>query len=210
MEVRIEDSYTNEEESVSVGNKLLYKLCEDNPMNDDVNGLIAKLWLIGRSYAAAIERRRNASEENDDFYYEVVAPLMLDIGPDLDARLEMLRKSSGTIKDDVEAVLSTHRFLTDAFYDITELEKRSLVSKYLHFHCPNKFFIYDSRAKETVGKLIKKANRSFVSSEDNDSEYRDFVCRMIELQDLLTEVTNERPSPRQLDNFLLFFFSQLA
>lgn len=57
MKYRKEDSYFNEKESISIGNKVLYDLCKSYPMNDDVNGLIAKLWLIGRSYSASIERR---------------------------------------------------------------------------------------------------------------------------------------------------------
>ena len=62
MKYKKEDSYFNEKESISVGNKVLYDLCKSYPMNDDVNGLIAKLWLIGRSYSASIERRHYGME----------------------------------------------------------------------------------------------------------------------------------------------------
>lgn len=62
MSYQEESSYINKNESVSIGNKVLYDLCESFPMNDNVNGLIAKLWLIGRSYAASIERRNYGKE----------------------------------------------------------------------------------------------------------------------------------------------------
>lgn len=192
------------------GNGILYRMCEENPKHDSQDVVVGKIWLIGRSYAAAIERRKNAYDENDEFYYDVVASLMIDIGPTLDNDLDKLRRNNGTIREDVVSTLNVHDFLTKAFYKITGLEKRSLASKYLHFHCPDKFFIYDSRAKEAVGKLIKKADRSIVDSSCGDNEYRDFVCRMIELQDILTEVKGERPSPREMDNFLLYFYSSIS
>lgn len=52
-----ENSFTNEANSVSIGNDCLYNLVRNNPLNNNANGLLAKLWLIGRSYAASPERR---------------------------------------------------------------------------------------------------------------------------------------------------------
>ena len=43
-----------------LGNQVLYSLCLDHPYHTDGAAIIAKFWLIGRSYAAAIERRRDA------------------------------------------------------------------------------------------------------------------------------------------------------
>ena len=51
-----------------LGNEVLYSLCQQHPKHDMGNAIIAKVWLIGRSYAAAIERRKNAEETSDDFY----------------------------------------------------------------------------------------------------------------------------------------------
>ena len=44
------------------GNGILYKMCEEFPKHDDSDVITGKLLLIGRSYAAAIERRKNASD----------------------------------------------------------------------------------------------------------------------------------------------------
>jgi hypothetical protein len=45
-----------------LGNQVLYSLCQDHPGHDHGDAIVAKVWLIGRSYAAAIERRKNAKD----------------------------------------------------------------------------------------------------------------------------------------------------
>ena len=77
---RVEDSYINENESISIGNAILYKLCNDYPMNDDVNGMIVKLWLIGRSYAASPERRNYSKKYRQN---------------DIDAKIDLSTGSNG-------------------------------------------------------------------------------------------------------------------
>ena len=186
------------------GNSVLYRMCEEEPEHKEIDVIVGKIWLIGRSYAAAIERRKNAVVVGDDFYYDEVAPKLLEIGPELDDRITKLRKSKGLILDDIKLVLSTHKFLMDIFYELTGLEKRSLASKYLHFHCPEKFFIYDSRARVGIGKLVKRPNKGILTDVSNcDPEYGDFVCRMLELQEYLDEQLGVYELPRKLDSFLL-------
>lgn len=187
------------------GNSILYRMCKEEPKHKEIDVIVGKVWLIGRSYAAAIERRKNAVDDNDDFYYDVVAPKMLEIGAELDDRITRLQESTGHIVDDVEEILSTHKFLTDTFGKMTGLKKRSLASKYLHFHCPEKFFIYDSRAIKSIGKLVKRPDKKFlVNVSDYDQEYGDFVCRMLELQEYLYEKLGTYEMPRSIDSFLLW------
>ena len=186
------------------GNSVLYRMCEEEPEHKQIDVIVGKIWLIGRSYAAAIERRKNAVVVGDDFYYDEVAPKLLEIGPELDDRISRLRKSKGLILDDIKLVLSTHKFLMDILYELTGLEKRSLASKYLHFQCPEKFFIYDSRARVGIGKLVKRPNKGILTDvSDYDPEYGDFVCRMLELQEYLNEQLGVYELPRKLDSFLL-------
>lgn len=93
------------------GNNILYKMCEKNPLHNDADVLIGKIWLIGRSYAAAIERRKNADDyRGDDFYYDAVAPKMLEIGDELDNRIESLKNNTSVIFDCIPEILSTHKF----------------------------------------------------------------------------------------------------
>ena len=137
-----------ESESVwNLGNEVLYKLCADHPDHTAKDVIIAKVWLIGRAYAAAIERRPEKGEFlGDEFYVELVAPRILD--SDIDEWFQELRQDvSGTSS----VALKVHKKLTDLLYNITELNKRSLASKYLHFHFPSRFFIYDARAEKSVG-----------------------------------------------------------
>lgn len=202
---RLYKSYLNSTNSRwEYGNSVLYRMCEEEPEHKEIDVIVGKIWLIGRSYAAAIERRKNAVVVGDDFYYDEVAPKLLEIGPELDDRITKLRKSKGLILDDIKLVLSTHKFLMDIFYELTGLEKRSLASKYLHFHCPEKFFIYDSRVRVGIGKLVKRPNKGILTDVSNcDPEYGDFVCRMLELQEYLDEQLGVYELPRKLDSFLL-------
>jgi len=60
-----------------LGNKILYDMRRQYPAHNNSSEIIAKVWLIGRSYAAAIERRKNTGSSQfngDDFYIEKVAP----------------------------------------------------------------------------------------------------------------------------------------
>ncbi len=186
------------------GDSILYRMCKEEPRHTEKDVIVGKIWLIGRSYAAAIERRKNATVDDGDFYQDVVAPKMMEIGQELDERIARLRNSNGTIRYEVEQVLSTHKFLTDVFRELTQLDKRSLASKYLHFHCPEKFFIYDSRARAGIGKIVRNSNKNMLSKvADKDPEYGDFVCRMLELQEYIESKFGVCESPRELDRFLL-------
>jgi len=57
-------------------NDILYKMCVNNPKHENEEVIAGKVLIIGRTYAAAIERRKQKGEkmENDDFYYMKVAP----------------------------------------------------------------------------------------------------------------------------------------
>src|SRR5688500_9905878 len=58
-----------------VGNQVLYDLCKRYPRHDQVDQIVAKVWLIGRAYSAAIERRRTKTEFlGDAFYTQHVGP----------------------------------------------------------------------------------------------------------------------------------------
>ena len=113
------------------GNEVLYSLCRENPHHKRPDKVLAKIWLIGRSYAAAIERRRNRSDTGDDFYVSKVAPMI--INSDIDKWISRAKKQRTT-----ESLVDAHHMTTQLFNDISGLEKRSLASKYLHFHAKRK------------------------------------------------------------------------
>jgi len=125
-----------------LGNKILYDMCRQYPAHNNSSEIIAKVWLIGRSYAAAIERRKNTGSSQfngDDFYFEKVAPEIKR--SEIDAWLDALDAIDEVSESTLEVILSAHLNVTELFSSISGLEKRSLASKYLHFHCPDLFFI---------------------------------------------------------------------
>lgn len=191
----------------SFGNQVLYDMCSENPLHTNEDIIVGKIWLIGRSYSAAIERRKGGSEQSDDFYYDVVAPKMMSVGKELDERIKHLNQYSYPTDDNLDEVLNTHKFLTDVFYEISNLEKRSLASKYLHFHCPQMFYIYDSRSSQGIKKYVKTDKQRLYKhySCGCDTEYADFCVRMLEFQEYVNQTKGKLLSTRDIDNLLLYY-----
>lgn len=101
-----------------------------------------------------------------------------------------------------------HRNTTQLFSSISGLDKRSLASKYLHFHVPKLFYIYDSRAVggiQILKSIVGRARRSDVIA---DNEYRKFTEKCFSLRRHLMEVYNADLSLRQLDNLLLYLYRE--
>lgn len=189
------------------GNKVLYDLCSSSFKHDKPDAVIAKIWLIGRSYAAAIERRKNKSKHaNEDFYLNVVAPKILE--SDIDQWFSALNEQAQIDDQLLEVILDTHAYVTELFKDISGLEKRSLASKYLHFHFPNLFFIYDARAVSAMSKYADKVGKVSRSKYPNaDNEYRKFVEKCLKLRAYIKNHFDHELTPRQLDNLLLMTFA---
>ncbi|MDP6850431.1 MAG: hypothetical protein QF524_05795 [Planctomycetota bacterium] len=187
-----------------LGNKILYDMCSQYPSHNNSAEIIAKVWLIGRSYAAAIERRRNneSGEFNgDDFYIEKVAPEI--IHSEIDGWLRSLEAIDGISESTLEVILSVHFNVTELFSKISGLEKRSLASKYLHFHYPELFFIYDSRAVTAVSYLSDLTGRVGQSKYNADNEYRKFCEKCLKIRKYVKDNFKIYLTARQLDNLLL-------
>jgi len=178
-----------------LGNSVLYKLCAEYPGHADADVILAKTWLIGRAYAAALERRRNADVLGDAFYMKVAREFR-------SARLDgWFRDPGGNQQEAIE----THKKLTDLLQRITGFEKRSFASKYLHFHFPSQFYIYDSRAAKSARKLVR-LDRGRSRSGEEDADYADFFSRCEQISKHIGDLI-KRPtiSPRQVDKVLLYW-----
>lgn len=185
-----------------LGNQVLYTLCQTHPKHDSDDAIIAKIWLIGRSYAAAIERRKNVGENSDNFYEITVADKIKK--SKLDDCLDSLPIQIVDPWRDLGSVISIHKHLMDLFHDLTGLDKRALASKYLHFHRPDLFFIYDSRAKEAIKKVTPRLTEiKDINAKDMDSEYHKFCRRSQYLLDSIREKYHKNLTPRQIDKILL-------
>jgi hypothetical protein len=183
-----------------LGNRVLYDLCRTHPDHKSDDVIIAKVWLIGRSYAAQIERRKNAREIGDDFYEKKVACAIRNSSIDL--WITSLKKADGPGSP---KTIEVHKSLMELFRSIAGLGKRSLASKYLHFHRPDVFFIYDSRVRQSITKVFVPKLRRFPDIETGacDPEYKDFVQRCMRLRNHISTSFGLTLTPRELDNLLI-------
>lgn len=183
-------------------NSILYDLCRNYPEHKKVEIIITKILFIGRIYAAAIERRKNKIENiNDDFYIDIVAPKLKN--SNLDMLLNKIHNNSTIIEK-----LKLHKYLTDIFNELTDLNKRSLSSKYLHFHKPNIFYIYDSRVNDALREFRmdnKEINKIFneIKKENIDKEYAKFYLKMEILKNKIEKENNIELTLRNLDTLMI-------
>ena len=188
----------------TLGNEVLYKMCADNFTHDTDEKIIAKVWLVGRSYAAAIERRKNKdpNEDSDNFYIDTVVRAFKS--SNLDRRLKELSLCKNIDTEVLKNTIETHFYLTDLIRKITNLNKRSFSAKYLHFHLPEIFFIYDSRAAKGISNFNVRVPRNILSSSITcDKVYGDFAKKSFILMQQIKDKFGIQLTPRQLDNLLL-------
>jgi len=93
--------------------------------------------------------------------------------------------------------------LMEVLRKLTGLEKRALASKYLHFHLPRLFFIFDSRAQRMMRLVSPAAQRNSKRGGRGDPQYELFVVRALALREQLEGRFGVRLTPRQLDRVLL-------
>jgi hypothetical protein len=190
--------------SWDLSNKILYDLCADNFQHDTPEKIIAKTLLIGRVYAVALERRKNKTAEDvsDDFYLVTVAKAFND--RKLDEKLLELKAEKELTLELLPKVFAAHEYLTEIIYKITELKKRPFSSKYLHFHLPQLFYIYDARAREALSMFIRNVPKDLQHIiPKEDCEYHKFFCKCIELHRTVHKDFNINLTPRQVDNLLI-------
>ena len=122
----------------------------------------------------------------------------------IDDWLQPLKTIQRPSLENATQIIEVHKKLTDLFYQMTKLEKRSLASKYLHFHFPNLFYLYDSRAAREISSLTHKASKNLPLREC-DNVYASHFLRSLELVERIEKEHGIYLSPRKLDNYLLGF-----
>ncbi|HDM8146185.1 TPA: hypothetical protein P0E33_005056 [Vibrio harveyi] len=180
-------------------NSILYKMCSEHP-NHDPEKAFAKIWLIGRTYSAAIERRTDGTSY-DDFYVEKVKPILAE--HDIDSWFPALALYEEVTNENIEKIIFAHKLLVDIFHEISAQNKRSLASKYLHFHFPNLFYIYDSRAKSGIKIYQDQIGHVNRFSNVCDKEYELFFLKCHQLRKHIKNTYSLDLTPRQIDNLLL-------
>jgi hypothetical protein len=172
-------------------------MCSDRPLHNDLDTIKSKLWIIGRAYSAAIERKAGKG-----FRIEDAAALIMS--SEIDVHITKLRSIERINKENTSTLLSSHKYVTDILKSATGLEKRSLASKYLHFHAPKAVFIYDSIANTKIKEILAPAKQSFKSEGNYDQRYEAFVLRCIYFRDYIFEKSiGCSATPRKIDMHLL-------
>ncbi len=120
--------------------------------------------------------------------------------------MKILKNKTEISENNISKILETHYQLTSDIKKITELKKRSLSSKYLHFHLPNLFFIYDSRVVKGLKRFYKnvpKEHSYFLDFKKIDNEYSKFFLKCFDLKNKINKEYNIDLTNRQLDNLLI-------
>ena len=206
------------------GNEVLYRMCAERTGHGCIDTVADKLWLIGRSYAASVDRQQiekqpNGSVEDTQYHIERTAWLMIQNG--LDDQLDKVKDIDRPTMANIDRILEVHHFLT-ALFNKPRREggsghrKRSLASKYLHFHQPKAFFIFDSISSANVSREIKRLHIGLqsVQLDEADPEYASYVQRCIAYRDSYLEpvrLGGKRATPRRLDMELqMYAWQRLA
>lgn len=197
----IDEAVRESTDAWSIGNCVLYELCEKFPDHTNERAGVAKVWLIGRSYAAAIERSmRVAKGEKVEDKYKRVVSLLRKSG--VDAMIAQLPRHGPRSSSDLVHPLRIHAAFLGALAGLTRSVPRSFASKYLHFHARTWFFIYDSITSRVLGRLLHRYRVPKSFPGGGEPVYRYFVARAWALRELLAE-RRDPLSPRELDTLLL-------
>lgn len=199
------------EDSFSFGDQILYDMCKEYSAHNKKGIIMSKVWLIGRSYAVALERTQD--KDRKDIYKELVSEERKKDFKEIDDKINTLSKINKKLEKAYEIdkldnksitdIIALHNKLVKIYKNVSGLNKISLASKYLHFHLPNLFYIYDSRAKTAIDNLIHKKNTQNVSKRKG--KYAEFFNKVYTFQEKLKSITQEEYSPRDIDCILLHY-----
>jgi len=183
--------------SLDYGNCVLYRMCQEEPSHQDPRVVAGKIWLIGRAYAAPIERGSGQTGKSNDLYRKVAEAMR----PDFDLWLSDISDIKSAGINNIYRILTVYRLFIDLLRTHTGRERRSFASKYLHFHMPGAFFIYDSRADVEIRS--RSGDRVHIPPEcrQADPVYAAFSVRCIRYRD--SSATRRQMTPRELDRELL-------
>ncbi|MBU1512221.1 hypothetical protein KKD52_17870 [Myxococcota bacterium] len=176
-------------------------MCRENPQHKDLSVIVGKVWLIGRSYSASIERKAGPKMvEGENFYLTQVAPKIKS--SQIDRWISTVAHIERVTQENLHAVLVCHKKVTDLLKEISGVEKRSLASKYLHFHVPGAFFIYDSLAQKAITSLCSPIPGP-INDVTVDRSYAAFCRRCLALRETIEKHGRRQVTNRELDVYLL-------
>lgn len=205
-----ETAVRNYEDEWSLLDSALYRICREHPDHSPAS-LHAKLWLVGRTYAAGIER--HVSSKATEFEHRPggsllrVAELILAKRKELNKILSNLRDLSEPLdRSTLGTIVKLHGQFVKMLKEITRdgHSARTFVSKYMHFH--NEVVpIYDNIAGYNIRRLgwvTRPLSRVVMATDDDDVEYCDYINRFYDLYRLI-QSKNLPLKVKYLDKYLL-------
>jgi hypothetical protein len=179
------DYWRDREAAWGFGNSVLYRMCiKDAPAHNDPEEVASKCWLIGRSYAASPQRGSGTARrgQSSSFWEHLAASKEWKR---LDKQLARLNGRNRFCERSLSEILAVHAFLVGLVANQTALRNLgdrsawnhiSFASKYLHFHRPDHFPIFDSVANRALCE--RYPGKRLWSGSDAFPAYGRF-CRLI-------------------------------
>ena len=197
----------NDKDNESFAYYILCEMCKRNHRHTKHGVVRDKILMIGRTHAAALERRLNREGKSNkekesigDFYERASEEI---VKSDIEDWFESLKKFKKIDNNSILNILHAHFNLVELFHKITGMYKRSLSSKYLHFHFPNLFYLYDSRAKKGFSRIMQGYRTNREKTGKYDDEYENFALKLLDLQEKIEKEHKKTLTPHQLDILLL-------
>lgn len=212
-----------------LANTILYNMCKNYPLLLDKAQLVAKTFLIGRSYA--VSPQRGVPKPNDgmnyhffDHYTEnLISELKVNNhNLDIDINIRNLNNIKTVNIASIILGLKLIILFNEASYkSIIALggnnNSISFSTKLLHFHLPNHIYIKDSysfiNAKKTISNSTKnQVKNDFIKITDQlktdklyDEKYNDLIYHTIRCFYISNQagLNGYVLSPRDVDNYLI-------
>ncbi|MDN2701333.1 hypothetical protein O0881_04890 [Janthinobacterium sp. SUN100] len=189
-------------------NNVLYEMCKKSPKHTDIGVIYAKLSIIGRTYAAALERTSKKEKKSNIIFSTAISKIIKD--GELDALINEARmvklpislEFSSVDLNAISKILAPHAYLSRVLSQAAEIGKVSLSSKYLHFHLPDLYPIYDKYSRKNISKFTSSTGKKFEYKNCEES-YAKFFIRCLILKNSLMKNHKKKLSMRQIDNLLL-------
>ena len=188
-------------------NHVLYRMCIAQPHHCNASVVSGKVQLIGRAYSAAPSRGVKI-----DSFDEGIADAIVTRGSELDLAIATAQESGRISINTVERSVGAHRLLNEIIMDFIRNSlggeagrglghRDSFCSKYLHFHAPMAFPIYDSIVTKTLRQRLEEKRYSLITRRGGPTGvYANFCRKLIAYAD-----ENHDPdawTPRSVDGEL--------
>jgi hypothetical protein len=188
---------------------ILYDMCSRWPHHKDLSAVQAKVTIIGRTYAAGLERK--AGQDYRKGILETVANTLNNNSISIDREVATLRNLKRLSMPAQNLILATHGNMVSLLRKETKsnLNFRSFVSKYLHFHAPI-VPLFDSRASSVIREWYpwrRFRNRiKLFYKESYDEVYSKFFAQFMLYFNDLKELKLS-PTVRKADYYLIWWAS---